>query len=449
MTLFRRRRLIAWLIRAYIKRWGKSFLLFFGIGLVFFFLIFLNRDFIASKIPFSQSRDIGIVGSFRTDNLPSEVLDNISEGLTNVSEDGVVHPSAAKKWEIKDGGKTYIFHLNQNLHFSDGKQVDSYSIRYSFSDVKIERPDKWTLVFKLKESYSPFLLTVSNRKIFKDNLVGIGKGKITDIKVNGGYVQRIDVTLSSKHISYKFFDTQEALRTAFLLGEIDVITDINSIDFRNNSFKKFNNATIEKKVNYSKLVTIFYDNQNKTLSDKKIRKALSYALPNDFREGQRNFTPYSPKLWANTPIDNPNQQDIEHSRLLLDQVASTSGKLDFTIKTLPQYRDLAQHISESWKAVGVNTVIETVDSVPQSFQIFLGEFLVLRDPDQYSLWHSGQPSNISNYRNLRIDKLLEDGRKTISESERKAIYANFEKYLLDDSPASFLYFPYTYTVSRR
>ena len=39
-------------------------------------------------------------------------------------------------------------------------------------------------------------------------------------------------------------------------------------------------------------------------------------------------------------------------------------------------------------------------------------------------------------------------RKTIDINERKEIYADFQKYLLDDAPASFLYLPYTYEISR-
>ncbi|MEK7092766.1 MAG: peptide-binding protein, partial [Patescibacteria group bacterium] len=89
------------------------------------------------------------------------------------------------------------------------------------------------------------------------------------------------------------------------------------------------------------------------------------------------------------------------------------------------------------------------DSVPSDFQIFLGDFQLSKDPDQYSLWHSSQPQNISNYQNLRIDKLLEDGRKTTDIEKRRKIYEDFQKYLLADSPASFLFFPYEYDLIRK
>ncbi|MCS7092795.1 MAG: peptide-binding protein, partial [Patescibacteria group bacterium] len=71
------------------------------------------------------------------------------------------------------------------------------------------------------------------------------------------------------------------------------------------------------------------------------------------------------------------------------------------------------------------------------------------DPDQYSLWHSMQTeSNISKYANPRIDKLLEDGRVTIDIQERKKIYLDFQRFLLEDAPCVFLYHPEYYSIVR-
>ena len=52
-------------------------------------------------------------------------------------------------------------------------------------------------------------------------------------------------------------------------------------------------------------------------------------------------------------------------------------------------------------------------------------------------------------KNVRIDKLLEDGRKYINPTDRKKEYLDFQKIMADELPAAFLYYPYGYTVSRR
>src|SRR6185295_12986027 len=119
-------------------------------------------------------------------------------------------PAEAKKWEIQDNGKTYVFHLKDDVYFSDGKKLDSSLINYNFSDVRFQKPDIKTVIFTLKDSYSPFLSTVSNRKIFKDNFVGIGDYKIDSIKVNGDFVESVEIESvknSKERITYRFFDT--------------------------------------------------------------------------------------------------------------------------------------------------------------------------------------------------------------------------------------------------
>ena len=98
--------------------------------------------------------------------------------------------------------------------------------------------------------------------------------------------------------------------------------------------------------------------------------------------------------------------------------------------------------------MGLKVSIVEVDSVPDTFQVFIGDFAMPPDPDQYLLWHTNQPDNITKLDNKRIDKLLEDGRKAFDRSARKATYIDLQKYLLAETPAVFLFFPYEYTVTR-
>lgn len=440
-----------WLIKAYIKRLGKSIVISFSIALLIFLILFLNWNFIVSKIPAYRTDTIGIAGVHTIDSLPPYVLNTLSRGLTKVANTGSIEADVASKWEVKDNGKTYIFTLKDNVYYSDGKKLDAFLINYDFADAKIEKPDSKTIVFRLKDTYSPFLVTVASHKIFKKGFVGVGDYKIKDIDLNGDFVQSIELSSikEKRKIKFVFYPTQDALKTAFILGEVSQIYDINDLSFRKKtSLFSFKNASVSKKANYDRLVTVFYNNHDSVLSDKKIRKALSYSLPENFSSGERTNSPYNPKSWANAGY-NMYEKDLEYSNLLLDESsASDSGKLSFVIKTLPQYESVAKEISKAWSEIGIKTNIEVVDGVPSNYQIFLGEFIVPKDPDQYMLWHSEQSTNITGYKNLRIDKLLEDGRKIVDINERKKIYSDFQKYLLDDQPAAFLFFPYTYTINR-
>jgi peptide/nickel transport system substrate-binding protein len=451
MAVFRKR-LVFWLIKAYINKWGKVIFLSFAGGLVIFAGLIFLLTHMGDLFP-DRKEVIGIVGAYTPDSLPISLTSQFSHGLTKIAEDGDVVPDLATSWDVRDNGKTYIFTLREDMSFSDGQIVTSKEIDYGFADVTVERPDKKTIIFKLKNEYSPFLVTVA-RPIFKKGLKGIGEYKITNVDINGSFVTTLkatDTQDAGKTLTYIFYPNQEALKTAFLLGEVSRIEGLQDKTFENTDFEQHRNVVVEKKTNYTDLVTLFYDTKDSMLSDPNLRRALTYALPEQFEEGERSYLPYPPtSLFTNTTVSKINQ-DLEHAGALREASVGDGKTANITIKTLPRYKTVAEKIATEWKKAGVISKIEEVDSVPETFQVYLGDFNMPRDPDQYTLWHSSRigTSNITRFDNKRIDKLLEDGRKTIVLSERKEIYNDFQRFLLEEAPASFLYFPSTYTITRK
>ena len=393
-----------------------------------------------------------MVGVYHSDSLPLEILGKISKGLTKIEEDGSVKPDIAEKWKISPNGRGYAFYLRKDIYFSDGKNLTSEDVNYNFTDVSVLRPDKHTIVFNLKDNYSPFLVTVS-KPIFRNGLVGVGSHEVKKIKLNGNFVEFIELYSESlgKTLVYELsYPTQDALKTAFMLGEVSVATKLPDLKYKDEKIDTFENVIVEKKVDKSKLVTLFYDTKDKTLSSKTLREALSYAIPDNFKQGERNIDPIPYFSYANQNVTR-SQEDLEHAKLLIEKFKTETEikNITLTIDVLVKYKDVAQVIADTWKKLNIKTKINLVDQIPTNFQIFLGEFNVSPDPDQYALWHSSQPNNIAHYSNLRIDKLLEDGRKELNIQKRIVIYADFQKYLLSDPPASFLFFPYYYEVTRK
>ena len=455
MIFLKRKRLILWLARAYLKKWGKVIIASILIGIVLFSLIYFNRKAIATSVSIANVERIGIAGDYPEydfpNNLPDEIADKTSRGLTKVLPNGEVAPDIAKKWEVKDDGKTYIFYLDDELSYSDGTQLTSESINYNFADVKIERPANSVIIFKLKDKYSPFLVTVAQNKVFNKDLIGVSPYQIKKVENQDGFIRSIELYSKedNKKIKYHFYPTQNALKDAYVLGDVSKVLDLGDLNYSEGvSFDNFKNTKVNKEINNDKITTVFINNSDSTLSDKKLRKALAYATPDTFSQGQRVRMPYNKSSWVYDE-EQDYKKDIEHAKELLDDSsASDSANLKLKLKTLSQYQDVAQLLKKSWKEIGVETEIEVIDEIPRDYQMFLGDFPVFKDPDQYTLWHSKQPGNITNYMNLRIDKLLEDGRQTIAQKERKEIYDDFQKYLTDDMPAIFLYFPYTYSLTR-
>ncbi len=450
-----RRRLLFWLIKAYIKKWGKFIAFSFVAGLIIFLSLIIFFTYISHLFPVKKT--VGMVGAYTADTLPTQITSKLSRGLTRVEPNGQIKPDLASSWEISGNDKTYTFHLKKGIYFSNKKEFNSSHIQYSFADVDIKRPDKSTIVFtlKTKDPYAPFLVTVS-KPIFPKGFSGLGEYQITDSTLNGEYISELSITNKKnkkEQITYLFYPNHEALKTAFLLGEMTEVTGINEDTFQGIPLTNSKTTTVKKSTNYNQLVTLFYNTKDKNISDNKLRKALSYALPDSFTRGERAFVPYSPKSIYFSKDLSEKKQDIAHTRLLLDAIYPDGAKIpELTIKTLVRYQDVANEVAAIWRKQGIPVKVEEVDSKPDVFEIYLGEFSIPRDPDQYALWHSNEETNITRFQNLRIDKLLEDGRKTVSISERKKIYADFQKYLNDDAngdtPASFLFFPYSYTITR-
>lgn len=448
------KRLLFWLLKAYIKKWGKIIALSFVAGLIIFFTLLSTSRFLFRLLPIEKRESIGYIGAYGIDALPRDLQLKISRGLTKVEKNGKISPDVAASWQIKDEGKTYIFTLKNNIYYSDGQRLTAASLPYEFTGVKKKVLSELTVSFSLNDQYSPFLVAVS-RPIIRKGFVGLGDYTIQNVELNGDFVKALTLVSKKDRLRvqrYSFYPSEEALKIAFALGEVKKAIGLSSDTFLNTEFTNFKNVNVIKNIDRDVLVTLFFNNKDPLLSDPKLRGGLSYAIPESFAHGERSYLPYAKESFYANISGIEKHQDFSHAALLLDagrEQASVSKNLKMTLKTLPKYRVTAEVIAEAWKKVGVITTIEEVDGNPDMFQIYLGDFIIPRDPDQYTLWHSTSSNNITHFSNKRIDKLLEDGRRTISVKDRQEMYNDFQKYLLAETPATFLYFPYVYTVERK
>jgi peptide/nickel transport system substrate-binding protein len=444
-----RKRYYLWLIKAYVKRWKKMIFYSSIAGVLIFFAGFAAFSFYLRPLLENSVKRIGYVGVYEPKDLPSDIISDVSFGLTKVNANGSISPGAASSWEIQNHGKTYVFHLKKGLYFSNGEELTTQTLPLNFTDVKRQDIDDYTLSYTLKSPFSPFLVSVSHPILLSD-FSGLAGYTVKNIELNGGFVKSMELDNKNDHDKKKiiyFYPTYDALKTAFALGEVNQIIGADTINFENTTLAAWKGATIHKSVSYDQLVTLFYNNNDAELSNKKLREALNYALPPTFKQGLRAFSPISPQSIYFSKGPNYGLIDEGIAKDLLSDVKLPKGST-FTLSTTQEYYDVAKTIQKAWAKVGVQVKIQVVDSIPTHFQMFLQSYLLPQDPDQYTLWHSDQPNNISQFKSLRIDQLLEDGRSTLDQNERINIYSDFQKYMLDEVPASFLYFPYRYTVIR-
>ncbi len=430
------------LLNAFLARF-KAVLL---IGIFLGALLFLALRFIGPLLWGTSVEKMGLTGRYHTDNLPNFILESVGDGLTKVNETGIVEPNLAKSWETPDKGKTWVFHLKDNIFWQDGKEVTSETINYQFSDVTIERPDSKTIIFKLQDPFSPFPVVVS-RPVFKKGLLGTGEWEVTKATIAGGFVQKLVLVNEEKDKKiYKFYPTEERAKTAYKLGEVNTLVNI----FNPTPFDTWKTTEIIPEVDQGNVVAIFFNTQDAFLSEKSLRQALAYAIKKDF-EGKRALSPISPNSWAYNPQVKSYFYDIDRAEELLEDFPEeVRESLNIKLVTTPTLLPIAEKITQDWQKAGIKTTAQVYSGIPTDYQAFLAIFNYPTDPDQYSIWHSTQEStNISHYQNPRIDKLLEDGRVELDLEERKKIYLDFQRFLVEDSPAAFLYHPISYKITRK
>ena len=454
--MYKKLRFFFRLYKAFIKKYFILLLLGLACGIATFFLL----PKITSSLPKVRTiSQIGIVGVYSLSNLPIEIQHQISLGLTIIDTSGQPVPSIAKSWTTQDSGKTYVFEINTSLKWQNGANLTSKDIQYNFKDAAIEYPDSSHLVFKLQDPYSP-LPTVLARPIFKSisakhfleksEYLGLGSYKIQNYHKNGQYLDWILLTPVTKasnlpNLKYTFYSSLQQAKTAFKLGLIDTLTNLSDPA----ELTAWPKAKITPVVQLDRHMAIFFNTQDPQLqgaSGKNLRLSLAYAIDKS-KFTNRALGPFSKNSWVASTNLKTYELDLTKAKSLLEKVEKIPDQL--TLTTLPLYLPTANQIKLDWEALGLHVNLQVLPEIPPDFQILLVTQAIPTDPDQYNLWHSTQETtNLTHLKNPRIDKLLEDGRKTFDPKERLALYTDFQKYLLDEVPAVFLYYPTTYILTR-
>lgn len=435
------RRLRFWwrLLFAYARRYKIWLLAFFFVGSI--------GTYSAVKIFDNVIRHdiitIGYVGSYTIENVPSQVLSLVTQPLISPDENGLPRPSLASHWTVSEDGKTYIVFLNDNLKWHDTSDVDAKDISIAIKNVEITALNNKAIQFNLPNPIVSFPLAL-DKPVFKaKSFYGTGQFRIVDIDRIGSVVKKISLISKNKdlpRVEINFYQTEEQAANALKIGEIKSATIANS-----NIFTSWPNLEVERKVANDETVTIFFNNEDPLLSSKELRQALSFAINKADFDGVEANGPVPSSNW----VYNQNVKRYDFNSAKAKELI-TDAKIDsqhVTLSVIAGQEEVAESIKRDWEAVGIDTEIKVEKTIPENFQALLVINKLQPDPDQYSLWHSTQiATNIAKYKNVKIDKLLEDARSEQDQEKRKILYLDFQRFLVEDAPATFLFHPYKHTV---
>ena len=317
-----------------------------------------------------------------------------------------------------------------------------------FSDVALTIIDQKTIKFQLKEPFSPFPVILS-RPIFKKGFIGTGSYKIKSIKRNGQILEKIVLApikdRNKPRKIFHFYPTEEAARIGFKLGEVNILQEI----VRPEDLTDWRKINVKPEIKENRFVAVFFNTNDPKLGNKSNRQALAYAIKKDWEA--RALSSFNPNSWAYTDSVKPYSYDLQNAKKLLESETENGqgeplNKIE--LSTFSSLLPIAEQIKKDWEELGVATRIKVINAPSSDYQALLATQEIPSDPDQYFFWHSTQITNIVNYKSPKLDKLLEDGRKELDQEKRKIIYHDFQKFLIEESPAVFLFHPTVYRLSK-
>lgn len=271
----------------------------------------------------------------------------VYDSLTKMDAEFNLQPNLAKKWEVSPDGKTVTFTLEQGVKFHNGREMTSEDVKFSFERIlnpdtgsiaksyftsidKIETPDKYTVVFQLKNPDSALLANTSSsfasivpQEVADLNTEAVGTGPFKlDSMESGQFVlltknpnyfkQGIPKVDSIKFVIMK----DEAQRMAAIrAGKVDIASvSADSATLLENT----PNVSIKsyQSLEYSYLgINV----AKKPFDDPRVRQAISYAVDRNeiiqtVWKGQAVLTgPVAPGqvAWAKDPSEFASYQRID------------------------------------------------------------------------------------------------------------------------------------------
>jgi peptide/nickel transport system substrate-binding protein len=441
-----------WLSQSFIKKNIKLLLISF-VGSFLFIFLFISFSPFITNLFLAKNEKIGLVGQKSIRTIPDSIASLISNPLITINSKGEIIPVLAQSWELLNKGQTYRFHLKKNLTWSNGKPFVASDINYEFKGIETKVLDSSTIEFNLPKPLSIFPVYLT-KPIIKYPLLGVaGLYQAEHYKTNKSNLISLSLSPNRTEIPYKtyfFYETEDKMITGYKTGEINTFTthkkSISDI------FKDWRNSTIVKTVDYNQILTLFFNNDTPFLSkdNKDVRKGLAYATPKFETLGEEANGPIPPLSWAYVPDLKKYPYNLDRARNLLKKNLGASGSAELNFYTFYDYLNVGEEIKKNYEDIGLKINLKVLSYLPQSYDMLLTLWSPPIDPDQYYFWHSTQADgNITNYKNVKVDKLLEDGRSIIDLTERKRIYEDFQRAIVEDVPAYFIYYPYIYTVERK
>ena len=424
----------------------------------------------------------------------------IFNSLVRKNENLEIIPDLALSWEMPDP-TTYIFRLRDDVRFHDGRQLTSKDVQFTFRSIldgsvsttkaghpynlitEIETPDPQTVIFKLKEPFSPFVWNLANGVIgiIPDgspadfNRRPIGSGPFEFVR----HIQDQEIVLKRNDAYFGEKAVVSTLRFKVIPEEVVIALELRkgSVDLTLNTLAP---DTVEVLRRDGRLNVMRSDGTNyqymafnltdPVFSDVRVRQAFAYGIDRDsiVKYLWRNLArPASgmlpPNNWAYNADVKKYPYDPNRARQLLREAGQENLSFTYrlnsenatTVQTAAIFQQQLREIGVTMHIKGTEGATFFADVINGNFQAYSLRWIgANNDPDFFNLvFHSKSvPPNGANrghYANARVDELIEFARREVNTDKRTKAYQEVQQILADEVPYISLFYMDTVCVSNK
>lgn len=407
------------------------------------------------------------------------VYANVFEGLTRFGPDGSVRPALAASWEVEDGAKAYVFHLNGGVTFHDGSAMDAEDVKFSLDRARaedsanaqkalfagieaVEVIDPLTVRITLKDPNGnlPFNLAWGDAVIVAPESVetaatapvGTGPFKFAE------WVQGDHVTLARNDAywgapaalstaTFRFISDPTAAFAAMMAGDVDAFPNYPAPETlaqlaADPRFKVIVGSTEGETI-------LAMNNKQPPLDNVKVREAITHAINRQeiidgamFGYGTpigSHFAPHNPDYADLTGLS---AHDPEKSKALLAEAGVTDLKLRLALPPPTYSRRGGEIIAAQLAAVGIATEITNVEWAQWLEQVFKGKDFDLTivshtEPADINIY--ARPEYYFQYGKAEFVDLMDRLNVTTDTGERSAILREAQEMIAQDYVNGYLF----------
>lgn len=431
------------------------------------------------------------------------------DGLVTRAADLSLRPGLAR--EVPEAtGTTVTFRLREGVTFHDGTPLTAEDVAFTYNAVldagnnstirgdfaaieKVEAPDPATVVFHLRHPYAPILqratLGIVPKRLlegqsldsaaFNTRPVGTGPYRFVSWTPGDKIVLEANENYwggapSIRRLVLAFASDDNARATRMAAGEFDATELPPKAAAR---FDGQDGLTVHR-VPSADYRGVMFPIKQPVTGDPAIRRALSAAI--DRRAmvdtilagaGEPAFGPIAPGTrWHNPAVTGSATADRDQAVRILEEAGWTAGADGIRVKDGTPARftlmypagdslrkELALAVASDAKQIGIDVRLVGLDwdaiEPRMARDALIMGYGSPYDPDyvNYELFHSSYAGqgffNPGHFADPRVDELLETGRGTADERERKRAYDEFQQRIRDQEAWAYLvYLKHVYVI---